>query len=102
MGMGIGPFELMLILIHVVTLGAAWVLCKKLGRSRWLVLAVLIPAGALLLALYLTWDALPRVGYSRWLILLIFIPIVSLVVLLMLAFRRWPKEMKAPMEVARP
>lgn len=99
---GIGPLELTLILVHVVTLGAAWVLCKKVGRSRLLVLAVVVPAGALLLALYLTWEALPRVGYSRWLTLLILIPIVSLLVLLWLAYGRWPEELEPPTEVARP
>jgi hypothetical protein len=88
--MAVGPYELLLFWPLIVLL-PIWLVCGRLGWSRWVLLLALFPIVGQFLVLMLIWEALPHAGYSRWLLILVLVfPPSGLLLLYWLALSRWP------------
>jgi hypothetical protein len=99
--MGVGPFELLLVVAVVVVLWAVVRVCRRVGWPGWLALLALIPGVNMAFVLVLAWEALPRAGRSRWFSPFAIVPLANALMFLLLAFSRWPTvETLRPLNLA--
>ncbi len=88
--MGVGPFELLLLVSVVLVLWAVVRVCRRVGWCGWLALLALIPGVNIVFLLVLAWEALPRAGSSRWFTPFAIVPLAGGLMFVLLAFSRWP------------